>query len=148
MNKLQHTNLGMSAYIEWETLDVILSRWAYDTFVNPGRLIPIRIYAARDEMSFNIEINYLQPYDINVWKDIFAKYDKEQEWDADAEFKNINNTLVIPSTMSMRILFESVHKHTCIGFMPKALIANEYGIVFYEMAPKGFSHFFTAEEEA
>ena len=144
-----YSDLGTTAYASWTQLDKSAQKWADRMFNNAHRTSePVEAYTYHDGLSLNIELKNLRDnkIDRNTIVDIFTTYDKEKECNPYQEFQFGEDATILTSLMSLRIFQEILPQTTNIGFKPKALIANEYGVIFCEKVPDCLADYYTVEK--
>lgn len=93
--------MGTAAFVEWNRVDNWCNRWAKVYFGNHAKA-----YAERDGDDLGINITGLMEQDREAFFNLFAKYDKEGDYEPETEFQTGENYAVLPTCITLAVLDE------------------------------------------
>lgn len=139
-------NTGMSMFIPWNDLDKLSTEHMRATLFPNHPNVEAEI--SRDDNSINLQIFNLSDNEQTrtCFHNLFNRYDTDHAWVPDEEFNAAPLSNYIPTSMTMRFLADLLGYACHMQFVPQAGIATEYGILFTELAPTGFTDWFPSTE--
>lgn len=121
-------SVGQSLFVPWEELDKKIRFWCDDYYG-----YKTESFAERDGTSAYVT-SVLRAESYDKFSELLKTYDRENDYDAKDEFCPEGNSM-LPELPSLRFIGEIFQSD--FGFLPKSMIAIEYGVLFFEK-PVGY----------
>ena len=136
IKKLENAvDLGRSVFIDWKTVDQVVSEWAAGYFGNEATQASM---SGEEDVSIFLKDVPSNAEAFEKFKNIFDKYDVEGFYDPKDEFEDIEGSDVngyeLPVGISTRIMAELVQE--AVGFKPALAIADYKGLFLFECSLK------------